>query len=782
MGLNLLAPLALLGTVLVAVPVVLHLIDRRRVPRVDFPPLRLLLAAQKRLKRRRRIRDPWLLAIRILVLLALILAYARPTVTYESTTRAGADLGGNVVFLLDTSLSMGYEVEGQTLLDQAKARALEVLGRMKGRGRVGLIVFGSRAEDLTGGVTPDLDRVRDLLNDVSITYGATDLKGAILAGLRAILSTPEGAGDLYLLSDQCLHALPPAGSFTLPGHLEGKVRLVVSELTSGPVSNRTMAGVRVETREGEGGALTLTGRVRCQGRAAEEEALLDLAVNGTIVSRGYVKPAEGSEVAEKVFTLPPQADAVSRATLTLAHDALEADDAHYFLLEARRDLQAVVIDGDPGYTLAGAESYYVERALNPRKSSGSRITPIVVAEGEFLTMDLADVAVIFMLNVADPSPLAPRLTRFVTSGGGLFIALGDRARKERYNRSLAALLPASLGDVKVASPDLTGEKPPALSYPELTHPIFQVFREAGAPVFGTAEFYRLVPTAPFLKPGARVLLKYTHGLPALLERTVGKGRVLLFTSSLDRAWSNFPLKSVFLPFVQESAHYLAHNPAGETAPRSFTVGRPVVLEVSSRQGKLVVVDPGGGEHGLTRTDHADASGAEQQEGPYRIVFEGAQVPGHYRVFERVGETSEPVERTDLDFVVNVPLPETDLTRAGLEEIEARVPGLPVIQEGRSETRDLVKIERTISFTYGLLWGMLGLLALEGILAVVKRRRRPAPAIPEAPGTAGDHAPSGAGGRNAPPATRPGPDRRNRPTKQGTARGRPPRPDAAQGNE
>ncbi len=721
MSLAMLAPLALFGTLLVAVPVVLHLIDRRRVPRVDFPPFRLLLAARKRLKRRRRIRDPWLLAARILVLLALVLAYTHLALTYRSTTQAGAELEGNVVFLLDNSMSMGCKAGGRTLFDQARSRALDVLGRMAGRGRAGLVVFNARADDLTGGVTQDLDRVRDALADAHVTYGETDLKGAILAGIRALLSTPEGAGDLYLLSDQCAHGLPAEGTFALPSHLEGKVRLVVRALDPVETANRTVLGIRTEAREGEGGTITLTARARCQGNACGSDAPLDLFLDGDFVSRGYVPPAGDADVAEKVFTLPPRSKAISRGTLALAPDALEADDDYYFLLEARRDLKAIVIDGDPGYTLAGAESFYVERALNPRKSSGSRITPLVMAEGEFRSARLDDIAVVFMLNVADPTPLAAKLTRFVQQGGGIFISLGDRVRKDLYNRALAPLLPASLGDVKVASPTLTGEKPPALSYPELTHPIFQIFREAGASVFGTTEFFRLIPTAPFLKPGARVLLKYTHGLPALLERRVGNGTVLLFTSTLDRGWTNFPLKSVFLPFVQEAAHYLAHNPAGDTVPRRFTVGHPVVLEVSSTTGRLSVMDPGGKMHVLATPDHR--AGDDAAPGQVRVVFDGATIPGHYRVYERRTDSPEPVEINDLGFVVNVPVAETDLSRATLEQIEARVPGLPVILEGRTRSRDEVEVERTFSFTYSLMWAMLVLLALEGVLSVARRRKR-----------------------------------------------------------
>jgi hypothetical protein len=724
MSLTFLVPLALIGAAMVVVPVVLHLIDRRRVPRIDFPALRFLMAAQKRLRKRRRVRDPWLMLLRILALLALVLAFAGPTVKYLSSSPAGAELNGNVVFLVDNSMSMGYRDGNQTLFDRARQRVEDVLERMPEGGRAGLIVFNRNPDDLLGGVTPDLGKVRTALADVKLSYDETDLRAAILAGLRALLATPEGGGDLYLLSDQTQASLVGDGVLTLPVQLEGKVRLVISELHDGPRPDRALMGVTAGREGGEGGKVKITAQVRAQGEGSAGEAPLDLTLGGQVVSRGFVKVAANGSV-DKVFTLPSQADPEGEGVLTLGADNLPADDNYYFRLSNRRDLKALVIDGDGGENLATAESFFVERALNPRRASGSRITPVVVGEGAVGKLDPREYAVVFLLNVADPGPLADRLVQYVKGGGGLFIAMGDRARIELYNRRLGELLPASVGDVKAAAPDLTGEKPPALVYPEVNHPIFQVFREAGASVFSTISFYKVVPTAPTLKPGGEVLLKYTNGLPALLGRSVGTGRVLLFTSTLDRDWNDFPLKSIFLPFIQESTHYLARNPTGEDRTTLYTVGQPVILEIPAETGALSVLDPSGRERSLEEPGQVRSSG--QNDRPRRVMFREAKVPGHYRVLERRDRTTPPIPRPDLSFAVNVPAREKDLTPLQIAALQARVSGLPVVVEGKAETAGEVKVERKRALNHSLLWLFLVFLVLEGAFAALRRRAQEAEA-------------------------------------------------------
>src|SRR5437016_4660997 len=133
-------PLLLGGLLLVGIPVLLHLIMRQQPKHVLFPALRFLKLRQRTNQRKLRLRHLLLLALRMLLIALMCLALARPRLFSDRLRNfLGSDQAVAVVLVLDTSPSMGYTVAGQTCLDAAKARALELLDELSEAGRVAVI-------------------------------------------------------------------------------------------------------------------------------------------------------------------------------------------------------------------------------------------------------------------------------------------------------------------------------------------------------------------------------------------------------------------------------------------------------------------------------------------------------------------------------------------------------------------------------------------------------------------------------------------------------------------
>jgi len=225
----------------------------------------------------------------------------------------------------------------------------------------------------------------------------------------------------------------------------------------------------------------------------------------------------------------------------------------------------------------------------------------------------------------------------------------------------------------------------------------------------------VIPTSPSLKEGADILLKLSTGLPALLSRQVGKGRVLFFASTLDRGWSDFPMKSIFLPFIQESVHFLASNPATEGEGAEFVVGQPVPVSVPATTGPLTVEAPGG-ERSLLEVigEEPGAAGAVALS---RQAFRKTDLPGHYLVFEQA-DGSEPIERDDLSFAVNVPPIESQLGPMAPERLSGVLPDVPTVVEGQStESQAFVTVTRKRKLAQPIMWLVLALLIVEGLMTV-----------------------------------------------------------------
>src|SRR4029453_15946129 len=137
------------------------------------------------------------------------------------------------------------------------------------------------------------------------------------------------------------------------------------------------------------------------------------------------------------------------------------------------------------------------------------------------------------------------------NGGGLLVALSEGgARRDRRVYALG-LLPAT-ADAPI---DRTADRGGTLGYIDRSHPIFELFGSPRSGDFSTPRFFRYRSITP--APGDEELARFDDGHIALLERKVGRGRVLVWASSFDGIWNDLPLQPVFLPVAHQMAKYAA---------------------------------------------------------------------------------------------------------------------------------------------------------------------------------------------------------------------------------
>jgi uncharacterized membrane protein len=285
---------------------------------------------------------------------------------------------------------------------------------------------------------------------------------------------------------------------------------------------------------------------------------------------------------------------------------------------------------------------YLARALavgeSPRFDSTLRDADAVTAD------DLADASVVVLNDVPVAQSTAERLRRFVEAGGGLLVVASSRATWP----SSVDILPG-LPDAPV---DRTTGRPARLGALEYGHPVFEIFRAPRTGDFSAAQFYGYRSVKPDVT--AQVLARFDDGAAALLERKVGKGRVLLWTSSLDLHWNDFPLKPVFLPFV----HRVVRHLGAYREPRPWrTVGdvvEPLADAAPAAPASRVVLTPGGQRLAL------DEEGADVLELTEQGFYE-------VRTTDREGDAAVVVAS-------NVDLSESDPTPMDPAEIVAAALG------------------------------------------------------------------------------------------------------------
>jgi hypothetical protein len=256
-------------------------------------------------------------------------------------------------------------------------------------------------------------------------------------------------------------------------------------------------------------------------------------------------------------------------------------------------------------------AYFLEAALS---GSASPVRPTVVDAEGFAKARLADFDVVMLLDLRAPGPKAAELTAFVENGGGLFVAMGDDVDPDRYDAEVKGLLPAPLHVVKTAAergaPGAEG-KAARLAEIDWDHPALRVFTGQAREGLESVRAWRYMLLKPGSKEGgARVLARYDDGAPALVEARRGRGRVMLYASTLDPEWSDWTIRTSFLPAMQRIAAWLAGS-LDERRKAPGVVGAPHPIELPAGFSLAAVVGPDGRE----RREVAARGGASAEGAP-----------------------------------------------------------------------------------------------------------------------------------------------------------------------
>jgi len=270
-----------------------------------------------------------------------------------------------------------------------------------------------------------------------------------------------------------------------------------------------------------------------------DNQVVTLSVNGIPVGSkpANLEPGAATTVSFDPFTINARN---MRATVKIADDALNADNAFNLVLSPSEPLRVAVVDrGSSGGNL------YLTRALSIGEQPRFEV---LVRQPETLSDDdLRKTAVVLLNDVSVPLPLARRLARFVEQGGGLFVAAGPRATWPAE----VDLLPGAIGNPV----DRSRGDAARVGAVEYGHPVFEPFRAPRSGDFSPARIYgyRNVAAAK----DAQVLARFDGGSPAILERRSGGGRMLLWASTLDTTWTDVPIRPIFLPFMHRAMRHLA---------------------------------------------------------------------------------------------------------------------------------------------------------------------------------------------------------------------------------
>ncbi len=644
-----LAPLFLVGALAIAVPIVIHLTHREKKDLVPFPSLMFLRKIPYRSVRRQKLRHLFLFALRCLALVLIALAFARPFFESSSLSAASALGPREVVFLVDHSYSMGY----QDRLSRAKA---EVEGRIRslaGEDLASVVTFSDRAEILNP-PTSDQEALSAAVADIKLSARATGFGPPLKLAKRILDESQLSRKEVVLLTDfQRLGFEDEDDDVWLPA---GTV-LTPVDLSSAETDNLAITSVTLH-RDEVSGRERLTASARVTRKSPAESPPLASRISLEIDGRSLqTKPLELASNTSVTVPFDPvtMPAGEARGTVRLSEDALPQDNVYHFVLSKAQALS--VLNLEEGARRA-RRSFYVERALEIGDRPSFRAESKTLAQLRASDLSGKDVVILNDVQALSAAQVG-LLAEFVEKGGGLILVLGEASSRSSFAEAAGALLPAPLGGVVDRARDWGG----TLSYLDYGSPVFEVFNAPHSGDFSGAKFFRY--RAFDSAPSGGVLARYDDGVPALVERRVGSGRVLVWTSTLDTFWNDLARQPVFLPFIHQLVKYsasYAEASSWHTVGEVLDVGRylAMVLEgesgetASGRDFDLVTTLPSSRKIILPRTEEKALLPLEEQ-GFYEIRRAGTGA----------GASSGSV-------AVNLDTAESDLSPLDPEELVAAV--------------------------------------------------------------------------------------------------------------
>jgi hypothetical protein len=718
-----LAPSLLLGLCAAILPWLIHRIGKRRANPVRFAAMELLLRAERKVSARRRLREILLLLLRTAIAAALPLVFAKPFAEIRSDLPAATTRPQSAVIVLDDSASLrrsAGETGGDPLFEQARAQARTLIEHLSPESDAALVLASEGTPTPIAEPSSDRNLLLAAVDAASCSARRGDFSSAIRKAAQILATSMRQERIIYVITD--LQAAGWENGTGLPETSSGRppFEVVILDVSGGTAwANRAVVDLAAEPAP-EAGPLGVAVVAEIANFSDQPAARVGvtLKIDGAQVARGFVDmPARGRARKRFLHTLAGGGNA-HEAEVEIDHDRFTLDDRRLARVEVSRGLHVLVVNGDPRTVRTEDETFFLEAALH---AGGNSFIVTTALPDELQSRNLSDYAAIFLANVARPgAEAAAALTRYVEAGGGLFIAVGDRVDADAWNLTMKKVLPQPLGLRRTAAAAPGGShegetvdlRPAERLAPiDRHHPLLGSFAARGEGLT-SARFFQFMLLAPVPDaPGRTVVLRYENGAPALVEAEVGRGRVLLLTTTVDREWTDLPIRPGFLPLMQEATRLLAGAPSGE-ASSALVAGQRREIALGPDDRRIDVIKPNGQIRSLT-PDAGARAGADRRPAARTLIFAETDEPGSYRVRPaRADGTS--VDRPDESFVVNIDTRESDPARLPADRRPDRVRGAGGVD---------ATPKRRLELWHGLSAAVLVFVLLESILTLRSRRGR-----------------------------------------------------------
>lgn len=578
-------PFVLFGLLAASIPIIIHLLNLRKLKVVEFSSLQFLKEMQKNKMRKIRIKQILLLILRTLIIVFLVFSFSRPTIKNINIAGLGSEVKNTIVIIIDDTPSMSVQDKRGELITQAKKLASKILELTEDGDEVYLLKF-SELNPLIEKFEPsskysalkELERIE--ISDVSRNF-----YDVFVSTSKILENAKNLSKEVYIITDFQTSNLSNEKLFSnlkLDKSIDRNTRIYFFKLGEKDFYNISIDSLLINNRIFElNKPVSITASINNYSNIDAKNTNSNLFFNDKKVSQ---KGIDLKSKSSSNFTLTGQANQYGfiSGKFEIEEDDFIKDNNYFFGFYVPEKIKVLMVSE------TDQDLLFINLVLSQTLDENSEpIFEITHTTPKFInSFNLMNYDLIITSSLEKIDNLE-RIITYVNDGGNILILPSDNSNPIAFGRALERLgLPTISG--------VSGSKDTKTSYTrfkeiDLNHPIFSgIFVEKKTERIESPKIYYSFNYKAGLKGKDIITLENNYSF--LVEEKLGRGNILLFTSAMNLNWNEFPIKPIFVPLINRIGLY---SNSGTNNCFSIIAGENVKLRLPKLNGsdvKLVYPD------------------------------------------------------------------------------------------------------------------------------------------------------------------------------------------------
>ena len=598
-------PFVLFGLAAAAIPILLHLLNLRKLKTVEFSTLRFLKELQKTSIRKLKTQQIILLILRTLIVIFSVLAFSRPTVK-STLPSIGTHAKSSIIIVLDNSLSMDITDEDGNRFSKAKKLTSEILGALEEGDEMAFIPLSSLIKNRKRSFSRNFAWLKEEIDQCSVNPATASLNDGLRAAQGLLDASLHVNKEIYILTDlqqQEIHSLE-LDSIKLFDDKTSVFLLPSSESNNSIDQNISIdTAIFISRVYAKDKPVELQTKLYNSSVSDAKGIIVSVLFNGERVAQRTVDIGAGSNVNISLQGIPHTTGLI-KGEIQIENDVLESDNHRYF---------SFIISSAPKVALIGnqLETDFISLSIAPHASLLKSYSANQSASVHFEDFDL------LILATTLSQTEMQRIDAYIQNGGSVlfFPSSTESIAVQQQFFSGMGLGPIIFQEFSESNPGICISA-------DRQHPILQGVFKGFNSESGLGDSPKIIK-ALCSQAGQSIISM--QGGSFLNEIRRGEGKVMYCAVPPSPAWSSFPFTGLMPTIIYRSAQYLS---AKEVFTLEKTAGQEAIILIptkSSASSIFTIKDPNGFESDMQAAD---------LPGGMSLQFGKPEMTGVYGVFSK----------------------------------------------------------------------------------------------------------------------------------------------------